>query len=520
MRLSKIAIDNFKNLNNFSVDFDQQSLTTVIIGRNGTGKSNLLEALIIIFRDLDLGESPAFKYMLSYNCRGHEIQIDADPQRSKREQVLVTVNGDEIPYRRFWQQSNRYYLPSNVFGYYSGLSNRMEVHFEKHQERFYDDMIHGGDEKHLRPLFYSRLVHSQFVLLSFFTEQDEAMLNFLKTHLRIEGLDSILFVMKKPPWKSEIGDPRFWYARGEVQKFLSKLYELSLAPLRIKQRINLGFKETKTLEHLYLYLQDVNKLRILSSLYRNQQEFFTALESTYISELIREVRIKVKIQNVDGSLTYRDLSEGEQQLLMVLGLLHFTKEDESLFLLDEPDTHLNPVWSIQYLELLGQVVGDNNSSHIIMTTHNPLVIAGLERSQVQIMQRDDETDKIFAEMPEEDPKGMGIAAILTSDLFGLRSTLDLATQRLVDERRELTVKEELTAEEKIKLGDLNKKLEGLDFTITTRDSLYGKFMRAMIEREDPSVRQQIVLTPEQQEEQRQLTRSVLSEIIAEEQKQV
>ena len=27
---------------------------------------------------------------------------------------------------------------------------------------------------------------------------------------------------------------------------------------------------------------------------------------------------------------------------MVLGLLRFTKEDEALFLLDEPDTHLNP----------------------------------------------------------------------------------------------------------------------------------------------------------------------------------
>jgi len=35
-------------------------------------------------------------------------------------------------------------------------------------------------------------------------------------------------------------------------------------------------------------------------------------------------------------------SEGEQQLLLVLGLLKFTAEEEALFLLDEPDTHLNP----------------------------------------------------------------------------------------------------------------------------------------------------------------------------------
>jgi hypothetical protein len=34
------------------------------------------------------------------------------------------------------------------------------------------------------------------------------------------------------------------------------------------------------------------------------------------------------------------LSEGEQQLLMVLGLMRFTKSHQSLVLLDEPDTHL------------------------------------------------------------------------------------------------------------------------------------------------------------------------------------
>ena len=501
------------------MDFDEQSLTTVIIGRNGTGKSNLVEALINIFRDLDLGEPPAFKYSLDYNCREHEIHIDADPLRLKKDQVFVSIDGEEISYRHFWQQSDRRYLPSHVFGYYSGISNRMELHFEKHQDLFYNDLIYGGNDRHLRPLFYSRLVHSHFVLLAFFAEQDQTMLQFLRKHLLIEGLDSVLFVMKKPPWKSQIGDPRFWYARGEVQKFLSKLYELALAPLRIKQRINIDFRETKTIEHLYLYLQDVNQLKMLSSLYLNQQDFFTALESTYISELIREVRVQVKVRNVHGSLTYRDLSEGEQQLLMVLGLLHFTKEDEALFLLDEPDTHLNPAWSIQYLEFLGQVVGDHISSHIIMSTHDPLVIAGLERSQVQIMQRDDESGRIFAITPDENPKGMGIAAILTSDLFGLRSTLDPATQRDVDERRELAVKEELTAEEKLRLGDLNVELEGLDFTITTRDSLYDKFMRAMIEREDPTMRQQIVLTPEQQEEQRQLIRNILSEIMAEEKEQ-
>ena len=54
---------------------------TVLVGRNGTGKSNLLEALTIIFRDLDLGVRPAFSYELHYLCRGRTITVDANPER-------------------------------------------------------------------------------------------------------------------------------------------------------------------------------------------------------------------------------------------------------------------------------------------------------------------------------------------------------------------------------------------------------------------------------------------------------
>jgi len=163
MRLDKLTITNFKNLRDFHIDFDEQSLTTVLVGRNGTGKSNLLEALIIIFRDLDLGAPPAFKYQLDYICREHKVHIDADPDRAK-DQVSVSVDGQAISYRRFSQREGESYLPNYVFGYYSGPTNRMEMHFERHQNRFYEDLLRGVDRP-LRPLLYARLVHSQFVLL-------------------------------------------------------------------------------------------------------------------------------------------------------------------------------------------------------------------------------------------------------------------------------------------------------------------------------------------------------------------
>ena len=510
MRINFLIIKKFKNLRDFKIEFDDKSSTTVLVGRNGTGKSNLLEALTIIFRDLDLGEGPKLTYAIDYECRGHKVRIATFPNEP-RKKAMIAVDGKSMTYNQL--SENKEYLPNFVFGYYSGPSHRMEEHFDRHQERFYKDLLNNVPRP-LRRLFFARLVHSQFVLLAFFLEEDREIREFLRKYLRIEGLDSVLFVMREPPWvKKKDKDPlKLWGARGVVRGFLDKLLELSLAPLKLTQKVPVAFGKSQTLQHLYLYIKDVERLREFACEYNSQQELFKALESTYISKLISEVRIRVKAKNIDGALTFRELSEGEQQLLMVLGLLRFTREDESLFLLDEPDTHLNPAWSLEYFEMLKRVVGEQSNSHILMATHDPLVIAGLERSQVQIMQREEESGRIFTEMPNEDPKGMGIAGLLTSDVYGLRSQLDLETLKLLDKKRDLAVKETLTDSEKVELKDLNEQLAGLDSTTTVRDPIYKQFVKAQTKLEKEEGLQEPVLTKAQQEKQKELALEVLKNL--------
>jgi len=445
MKIQAIKISEFKNLRNFEAEFGSESLTTVVIGQNATGKSNLLEALVILFRDLDLGEPPSFEYLIRYECRGRQIEI-APEDRVGGKSPRITVDGNRVPYSAFSKDPDRRYLPSNVFGYYSGSSSRFESHFATHQEKFYRQLLENESDEALRPLFYARLIHSQFVLLAFFYEEDKQAFAFLKDYLNIEALESVLFVLKQPQskWPSTHGDKRFWQARGAVQQFLDKLYRHALAPLRLTERVDLEFVKRRTEERVYLFLKDSAELQKLRAYYRTPNIFFKALESTYLSKLLAEVRIRVRVKECSGALTFKELSEGEQQLLTVLGLLRFTREDEALFLLDEPDTHLNPIWSLHYIDLLNSVVGDQKSSQIIMTTHDPLTIAGLTRNQVRVMYKDEATGQISARIPEHDPKGMGVSGILTSELFGLRSDLDLETLRLLDEKRDLANKDTLT----------------------------------------------------------------------------
>ena len=534
MRLDEVVIGEFKNLRDLRVDFDETSPYTVLVGENGAGKSNLIEALTLIFRNLDLDTTAPFSYRLRYRCREHHVQIEAETDRIPRFSVRATSEKEfeEITRRRFMSEDNEgrpIFRPAFVFGYYSGPSDRLAVLYEKHRERYYSWIIKSSkqrgatdvvDPNSLRRLFYAQTLHGQFALLAFFMEPENGSgaddRAFLRDHLQIDSLDSVLFALKRPPWRRKGGDPRFWNAEGEVRDFLGRVYDAALLPARMDRRIPMDLTKNPSVESLYLFLPGPQALEAVYGSYADQYRFFTALESTYLSKLLAEVRTRVRMTPAGGGteVTYRDLSEGEQQLLLVLGLLKFTVRDEALFLLDEPDTHLNPVWSTQYLDFLDRFIrmrerGD--TCHIVMTSHDPLVFAGLEREQVRIIRRDAKGNAV-AEIPEQDPRGMGVASILTSDLFRLRSTLDPATQIDLDRQRVLAMKEKLSADEESELRTLKATLRGKGFAQSIRDPLYELFVKAWTEREDPAWRQAIELTEDQRRDRSRLANEIVEQI--------
>jgi predicted ATPase len=506
MRLRSLWLHSFKNLRDFSIDFSD-SLTTVLVGPNGTGKSNVLEALIIIFRDLDLGHAPSLCYQLTYECAGATVKIDSDPNRHGRP-ITIEVDGERWSADRFSRRNGGQYLPGFVFGYYSGPSNRMQEHFDPHQQRFAADLREGVDRP-LRPLLYARQVHSQFVLLSFFAGEGSES-EILKRFLRIAELDSVLFVLKRPKWYNpqraatagKEGDVRFWGARGVVRDFVNRIYNIALAPLHRK----------RPEDRFYLYLADQAALLTLAAHYSGQAEFFKALESLYISDLIEDVRTRVKMINEGNSLTFRELSEGEQQLLTVLGLLRFIEGNEGLILLDEPDTHLNPAWSLEYIALLKQHVAAESSTQIVMATHDPLVVSGLLKEEVRHMRRND-SGYVFALVPDEDPRGMGVAGLLTSEIYGLRSQLDVATLDLLDEKRDLASRDKLTPVEAVRLNQINEELASLDFSRVTRDPLYKPYVDAISTLELKMGLRKAVLTPEEVESRSALASQVVHELL-------
>lgn len=512
MRIDSVYIKEFKNLREFNVELDENQLTHVFIGKNGAGKSNLIEALVIIFRDLDLKIlCEDFTYKIKYFCNNHIISVISDSDKRIQEFYVDRKKVTKSEFYKTWHMDESY-LPENVFAYYSGPSNRLEKHFSKHQKKFYNSLL-KGDNQTLRPLFYARLIHSHFVLLAFFSYFDDNGKEFLEKYLNISSVESILFVLKRPDWvkEKEYSKSEFWGSRGVVRDFLDDLYKYALAPIKETATFEEGFSSVKK-EVIYLYIKDQNQLMNFAKKYSNNVEFFKYLESMYLSDLIQEIRIRVR-KSEDTIITFNELSEGEQQLLTVLGLLRFNNSKESLFLLDEPDTHLNPSWKFDYLSLIKNVVGGKENSQVIISTHDPIVIGGMKKEAVTIFEKD--INKTTARMPEVDPKGMGVAGLLTSELFDLPSTLDSETQGQLNRKRQLLYKKEKTEKEILELQNLETELNKLGFSKTTRDPLYEKFITKLFSRPEY---QSKVLSNEDMKKMENLTDELLDEILEEENK--
>lgn len=547
MHLHRLYLKDFRNLRDFEIQFDQfpenkepsackdAFKSHAVIGQNGSGKSNLIEALVTIFRDLDLDAKAQLDYEIDYTIQDYEVRIKAEDGRTPQ----ILVNGDKVSAKRLSENGDTY-LPAHIFAYYSGKNNRIEELFQRHIDRFRERMENVEEEflpaellesftgteeeaqaieEHrkrstskrkslgkdlLRRLFYCRNSHTQLVLLACLLSDDDVFKKVL-SDLNIVELDSALFVLKKPHRQKKLdekdilhGDNRFWFSRGNVvSEFLDKLWEVATAPIDHREKKLIDFRGRREWQdQIYLFVSDKDKLQKLGEKVGDYRQFFRYAEGAYIGDFIDEVRITVKHRDADGNISFDYLSEGELQLLTVIGLMRLTSQDDCLFLLDEPDTHLNPIWKLRYFDEIEEAIQPKEGailtgqSQIIITTHDPIMVGSLDREQVRILKNENglslrnERGNSIVETPNEHPRGMGVSGLLKSDMFGLPSTLDRHTLERIHTRNELLAKRakgSLSPTEETKLNELKDYLDDLGFSSNYQDPWYQLFIEKMYE---------------------------------------
>ena len=170
-------------------------------------------------------------------------------------------------------------------------------------------------------------------------------------------------------------------------------------------------------DNLMFILDSKEKLYDLMHFYGEEKKLFEYITTLQANGLIDNIEIMI---NKDGKIiSYNNLSEGEKQLLIILGLKELLATENTLFLLDEPDTYLHPKWQREFIQNVLLQEMDSKSSFII-SSHSANIISGLKKRQLKIINK--ENNKSILKDFSFNPYGKPVDQLLIDffDVKGLR----------------------------------------------------------------------------------------------------
>lgn len=179
---------------------------------------------------------------------------------------------------------------------------------------------------------------------------------------------------------------------------------------------------------------------------------FNALDTLQLVESLHEVNLRVKHRYAGDRFQLEQLSEGERQLFTVLGLLLITSQGDTLYLLDEPETHLNPRWQRDYISLLREFSLNQENSHIVVASHSPLLVQEAKDIDLFLFRR--EGNQTIVDTDNYAIANWRIDHVLASKYFDLPSTRPKAIDEYIQLRTEILSQAEISAEDKQRLRDL------------------------------------------------------------------
>jgi energy-coupling factor transporter ATP-binding protein EcfA2 len=481
MQLHKFWVNGYKNLIDTSIDFDGCITPISIIGNNGSGKSNLIEALLEVFMGLYYNSPPDYDFKLAYSAHGKEVIIERD---CERQSFNIVVDGEPWSMRHFRNRVRHTNgmppFPALIFGYYSGTCNRVEKLLKRY-ERTFSYKIRNQSENLERNFVFSDVDQAKWILISLIAHGHEELLR----KISVGGARDLKITIEPPKnYDPTSEDIILLNTTGAVREFLAAMENFSLDTTE-KRDNNKEF--VSTLSRTYNFPlrneEDVNKLRKLGlALEKRGANLYSMLQACHSNKILKKINYDVYQTDNDNGFSFEALSEGEKQLLCVVGGLTMAQHQECLVLLDEPDTHLNPNWSWEYDSLLKQALHSEqlSNSTVLLATHDPVIISGLRKEQVLIAHK--ENGALSYQRPHRDPRGQGIANILTSEFFGLPSSLDEYTQSLLDQRLALAyANDRLNEEDQLRLKAINSELESLGLAISLREPKYKEFEKSKYE---------------------------------------
>ncbi|MBY3414844.1 AAA family ATPase [Rhizobium laguerreae] len=360
MRLRSAWISDYKNLKDFTIEFDGQGFIDIFVGKNGSGKSNFLESLIEIFDhlfDFDAdAPGPGFDYVLA-------LEIDSRATQIQWRAGVLSVDG------RARRTRGQMPLPENVIVYYSGQNRNVAGLVERYENRFRRRV--RGSNLPSSPAFigigpeYKKLL----ILLLLLLPEDRRARLFLCEKLGILGTRGTVTLHLGRPGFAERKDfdhldtkDLFWGLQGATQNFLVDLVSC------IKGGATPGALHNREIDQYILPIDVALFRRVFHE--RSWHELFSLFNNLKILGMLSDIQMDVTLQGLELS----DLglfSDGQFQSVYLFAIAEVFKDRNCVTLLDEPDAFLHPEWQFDFLRQT-EVISDAaaRSNHILMSSHS------------------------------------------------------------------------------------------------------------------------------------------------------
>ncbi len=166
----------------------------------------------------------------------------------------------------------------------------------------------------------------------------------------------------------------------------------------------------------------IEKFKTLYNNFFDDKEFIGIDNNTY------EPQFRIKENN--EIIKVEDLSAGEKQIFFRGGSLLQNLKDNTIVLLDEPETSMHPEWQQRILDFYKNI---NNKSQYIVSTHSPHIAASTLPDEIRVLER--ENGKIVVKNIEGS-YGRTVSEILIS-LFELKTLRNEKMESDIKEFRRL-----------------------------------------------------------------------------------
>lgn len=511
----------------------------VCAGSNGSGKSNMLEALAAIFYQLEIQRvrrnflPKIFDYNPVSNPEGikesegepnaYELEYLIEvPLSYKKQQgysyahVRVLKEPDNSPwlawintekfitdgFSTLTDEERDFLLPQYVLGYSSGENQILSlpffkmrfVQFDEYWNALAQQLSYSGHPE--ARLAYLDNGFSQAILLCNLLFQDDATLQPFREDVGIEALSQFRIILKQSieisaKQASRLTSGDYIESGYSEESYFSDNPAISLNEESDSYTVNLmylleGDERSSIIEKLkrcatIFYRDEATDTLVLDycvneatkesfrdNFDASPLELFQALQvllvlnlytvsdtlkadiyrskSHYVSETIPTLASDERImrfknfyftkQGVTKPMLLKELSDGEHQLLHSLGLCLLFRNTNSLFLLDEPETHFNPAWRANFISRLRSCLKEHagTSQEMLITTHSPFLISDSKPEKVLVFDKDSNTGAVRISHPEYNTLGASINKI-TMTTFGKRETIGGRAHALLESLR-------------------------------------------------------------------------------------